>query len=163
MIRALPLLTACVVLGIVWPPSAALPLPHLHSAAESDVCVNAAPATNFTNKAYEGTWFEIAKYQTAGGAFFERNCVCTEVEVAAFAAPSLDYSARFSCRDKTPNGKYLNFKRDGQAIRRSAAGQVDAKAHGVCAARQLHDCRDGVLAGRGVRDSTLPSVCYCNI
>ena len=79
MIRALPLLTACVVFGIVWPPSAALPLPHLHSAAESDVCVNAPPATNFTNKAYEGTWFEIAKYQTAGGAFFERNCVCTEV------------------------------------------------------------------------------------
>jgi len=106
MIRALPLWAACIVLGIVLPPSAAALLPRLHSAA--DVCVNAPPAANFTNNAYEGTWFEIAKYQTAGGAFFERNCVCTEVEVSAFAAPSLDYSAHFSCRDKTPNGKYLN-------------------------------------------------------
>lgn len=106
MIRALPLWAACIVLGIVLPPSAAALLPRLHSAA--DVCVNAPPAANFTNNAYEGTWFEIAKYQTAGGAFFERNCVCTEVEVSAFAAPSFDYSAHFSCRDKTPNGKYLN-------------------------------------------------------
>jgi len=31
--------------------------------------VRQRPAANFTNNAYEGTWFEIAKYQTAGGAF----------------------------------------------------------------------------------------------
>jgi hypothetical protein len=74
----------------------------------SDICINAAPAAHFTNAAYEGSWFEIAKYQTAGGAFFERSCVCTRVDVAALSAPSADLSAHFSCRDKVPSGKFLN-------------------------------------------------------
>ena len=82
---------------------ASAPLPRM-----SDICINAAPAANFSNAAYEGTWFEIAKYQTAGGAFFERNCVCTRVDVAALPAPSVDLSAHFSCRDKVPSGKFLN-------------------------------------------------------
>jgi apolipoprotein D and lipocalin family protein len=77
-------------------------------ASASNICVNAPPAANFSTSAYEGTWFEIAKYQTAGGAFFERNCVCTQVEVQPLPAPSPDLSALFSCRDKLPSGKYLN-------------------------------------------------------
>jgi apolipoprotein D and lipocalin family protein len=86
--------------------SCAAALPVLPSA--SDICINAPPAANFTNTAYEGTWYEIAKYQTAGGAFFERNCVCTQVEVSPFPAPSADIKAHFSCRDKVPSGKFLN-------------------------------------------------------
>jgi lipocalin len=86
--------------------SCAASLPVFPSAA--DICTNAPPAANFTNAAYEGTWYEIAKYQTAGGVFFERNCVCTQVEVAPFPVPSADIKAHFSCRDKVPSGKFLN-------------------------------------------------------
>ncbi len=66
------------------PSLTAAPLPLPPPAA--DLCVNAPPAANFTNAAYDGTWFEIAKYQTAGGAFFERDCVCTVVEVSPCVA-----------------------------------------------------------------------------
>jgi apolipoprotein D and lipocalin family protein len=77
----------------------------LSIASLADACVNAAPASNFSNSAYVGTWFEVAKYQTAGGSFFERNCVCTEVQVSPLPAPSPDFHAHFSCRDKLPSGK----------------------------------------------------------
>ena len=40
-------------------------------------CSNPPPAAGFTMKAYEGKWYEIAKYQTAGGAYFEKDCKCT--------------------------------------------------------------------------------------
>ena len=113
MARRPEFLLACFFLSLLRPSHAVVIAPRIqkdtsgfHVVSASEICVNAPPAANFTNSAYEGTWFEIAKYQTAGGAFFERNCVCTEVEVAPLPAPSPDFSAHFSCRDKLPSGEF---------------------------------------------------------
>ena len=56
-------------------------LPFLHMAAAS-TCSFPDPAPNFKNEDYVGRWFEIGKIQTKGGAFFERNCVCTELGIS---------------------------------------------------------------------------------
>lgn len=44
-------------------------------------CPNPPPAARFTIDQYEGLWYEIAKYQTAGGAYFEKDCKCTKIDV----------------------------------------------------------------------------------
>ncbi len=51
-------------------------------------------------------WYEIAKYQTAGGAYWEQDCVCTQLNVTT----ALDgrYLADNLCRDKTPLGKLIS-------------------------------------------------------
>ena len=62
------------------------------------------PAVNFTEQGYSGLWYEIAKYQTAGGAFFEKDCVCTQLDV--FTDPTTDdYMVTNTSRQKTPDGK----------------------------------------------------------
>lgn len=45
-------------------------------------CPNPPPAAHFAIEQYEGLWYEIAKYQTAGGAYFERDCKCTKIDVS---------------------------------------------------------------------------------
>ncbi len=47
-------------------------------------------------------WYEIAKYQTAGGAYFEKDCVCTQLDVFT---DGKDYKVDNICRYKTPDGK----------------------------------------------------------
>jgi len=44
-------------------------------------CPNPPPAAQFTIEKYEGLWYEIAKYQTAGGAYFEKDCKCTKIDI----------------------------------------------------------------------------------
>ena len=44
-------------------------------------CMDPPAAYLFNIDKYKGKWYEIAKYQTAGGAFFERNCTCTEMDI----------------------------------------------------------------------------------
>lgn len=65
-------------------------------------CHFPAPSTNFTNEGYSGMWYEIAKYQTAGGGYFEKDCVCTELNVFT---EGKDYKVDNICRYKTPDGK----------------------------------------------------------
>eukprot|EP00045_Choanoeca_perplexa_P022942 m.11416 g.11416 ORF g.11416 m.11416 type:complete len:192 (+) comp9812_c0_seq1:41-616(+) len=62
-------------------------------------------ATDFQLSKYEGVWYEIGKIQTAGGAFFEKNCVCTQLKVY----PSNTTAAVVSnvCRNKTPSGNLI--------------------------------------------------------
>ena len=43
----------------------------------SETCANPPTQANYSVDKYEGKWYEVAKYQTAGGAYFERNCTCT--------------------------------------------------------------------------------------
>ena len=50
-------------------------------AQSSSKCSNPPPAAGFQIQNYKGLWYEIAKYQTEGGAFFERNCTCTKINV----------------------------------------------------------------------------------
>ena len=65
-------------------------------------CLNPSPSQNFTRSAYSGTWYEVAKYQTAGGAFFEKDCVCTRLDVNQNGE---QYQADNICNYKTPTGK----------------------------------------------------------
>jgi apolipoprotein D and lipocalin family protein len=68
----------------------------------SSKCRSPRGAEGFVKKSYEGTWYEIAKFQTAGGAFWERNCVCTSLEVVDEKG---QLQAHNKCRDTYPNGK----------------------------------------------------------
>ncbi len=47
---------------------------------------------------YKGTWYEIGKIQTKGGAFFERNCVCTQLSVSITNEATGDGIADNDCR-----------------------------------------------------------------
>jgi len=72
-------------------------------------CSFPEPDKAFTNAAYEGRWFEIGKIQTSGGAFFERNCVCTELQIKISNSPNLgDGIADNDCRYKTTDGRWTN-------------------------------------------------------
>ncbi|XP_013418339.1 apolipoprotein D-like [Lingula anatina] len=73
-------------------------------------CKNPPPAKNFTNSRYYGLWYEIGKIQTAGGAFFEKDCVCTTIDVKPLSNSDVrgDASVLNSCRKKTPQGTFLN-------------------------------------------------------
>ena len=67
-------------------------------------CSFPPPASNFKNQKYEGEWFEIGKIQTKGGAFFERDCVCTELNVSPKNESIGEYYADNDCRITTTNG-----------------------------------------------------------
>lgn len=66
-------------------------------------CLEAPPSPNYTPKLYGGFWYEVAKIQTAGGAFFERNCVCTVINISYTDAEG-NALAYQSCRQKTASG-----------------------------------------------------------
>ena len=71
-------------------------------------CKVPSPSPNFSRNNYSGVWYEIAKFQTAGGAYFEKDCVCTQLNVTsgvngAFFADNI-------CRYKTPQGKITNAR-----------------------------------------------------
>ena len=44
----------------------------LHMARSS--CQAPPPTANFTMTGYSGLWYEVGKIQTAGGAYFEKDC-----------------------------------------------------------------------------------------
>ncbi|KAK3100239.1 hypothetical protein FSP39_016829 [Pinctada imbricata] len=78
-------------------------------------------ASNFTNSAYNGLWYEIGKIQTAGGAFFEKDCVCTTIDIKPVEkATNGDSIAINSCRKLTPTGDFLNAT--GQLVNEGPAG-----------------------------------------
>lgn len=75
----------------------------------SSQCSFPAPAANFKNEDYTGKWYEIGKVQTAGGAFFERKCVCTELNIAINNDPGYgDGYADNDCRKSEVDGKWTN-------------------------------------------------------
>ena len=67
------------------------------------------PAVNFKNQQYVGEWFEIGKIQTKGGAFFEKDCVCTELNVAFTNLTSGDATVDNDCRSKVVDGPWTNI------------------------------------------------------
>ncbi len=74
----------------------------------SEQCKVPAPSSNFTLKNYEGFWYEIGKIQTKGGAFFEKDCVCTSLEVDILDMTTGDSNAVNCCRKKTPTASWTN-------------------------------------------------------
>ncbi|KAM3128164.1 hypothetical protein pb186bvf_019711 [Paramecium bursaria] len=79
----------------------------LISSAIAQQCLHPKGAPGFTVQKYEGQWYEIAKFQTAGGAFFERDCVCTNLQV--FYEDN-DLIVNNICRKNTPDGKLTEAK-----------------------------------------------------
>lgn len=80
----------------------------LFALTNADTCPVPPPAPNYGNHTYTGTWYEIGRIQTAGGAIFQQSCVCTELLVSKTNNTSIDLSVTNSCRDKTPDGNYIN-------------------------------------------------------
>ncbi len=85
-----------------------LPLLLTLSLAFADKCPVPPPASNYVNHTYEGTWYEIGRIQTAGGAIFQQSCVCTELLVSHSNSTVVDLSVTNSCRDMTPSGAFIN-------------------------------------------------------
>ncbi|KAK3597682.1 hypothetical protein CHS0354_040057 [Potamilus streckersoni] len=72
-------------------------------------CKSPPPSGNFTNMRYTGLWYEVGKYQTAGGAAFEKDCVCTTIDIQPVpGATDGDAKAINSCRKSSPTGEFLN-------------------------------------------------------
>lgn len=68
-------------------------------AAVAEKCANPPPAQGYKLDNYLGKWYEMGKYQTPGGAFFERDCICTESDIGVTAGTAYAYQ---SC---SKNGK----------------------------------------------------------
>jgi apolipoprotein D and lipocalin family protein len=71
-------------------------------------CSFPPPDAKFKYELYEGKWFEIGKIQTKGGAFFEKDCVCTELNIQTLNYTNGDSLADNDCRYKTVDGKWTN-------------------------------------------------------
>ena len=72
-------------------------------------CMAPVPAANFTMDRYRGLWYEVGKIQTAGGAYFEKDCVCTSIDIQPVpGSTNGDATAINSCRSLTPTGRFLN-------------------------------------------------------
>jgi apolipoprotein D and lipocalin family protein len=80
----------------------------LFQGAFASKCSFPLPAAGFTYEGYSGKWYEIGKVQTAGGAFFEKDCVCTELNISINDNKTGDGLADNDCRDKTIDGKWTN-------------------------------------------------------
>eukprot|EP01038_Epipyxis_sp_PR26KG_P013850 gene13850-18576_t len=75
----------------------------------SSTCSFPLPDKSFSNAAYSGKWYEIAKIQTSGGAFFEKDCVCTELNISITNESTGDSVADNDCRSKTVDGPWTNI------------------------------------------------------
>lgn len=75
----------------------------------ADSCKSPPVANGYQNTRYNGLWYEVSKAQTAGGAFFEKDCVCTTIDVQPVpSATNGDSKAINSCRKITPTGNFMN-------------------------------------------------------
>lgn len=78
---------------------------HMSHAA----CMAPPPAANFTVQGYYGVWYELGKIQTAGGGYFEKDCVCTSIDIRDKSGGQTgDSTAINSCRKLAPTGDFLN-------------------------------------------------------
>jgi lipocalin len=106
--------------------AAVLAGPLLAAVARGQVCVAAPPAAPFALSNYSGTWFEIGKIQTFGGAIFESSCTCTQLIVTPAAAPAAapgDATVLNSCRSQSPAGDFINAT--GQLVNMAPPGHWD--------------------------------------
>lgn len=78
------------------------------SGGDEKGCLLPSPSQNFTLKNYEGFWYEIGKIQTKGGAFFEKDCVCTGLDVEIKDMKSGDSHAVNCCRKEKVDAPWTN-------------------------------------------------------
>jgi len=72
------------------------------------VCKDAPTAESYENQKYEGIWYEIGKIQTPGGAFFQRDSVCTIATFAPYEPIFGNGDIEYSSRKHTPDGPFNN-------------------------------------------------------
>lgn len=78
-------------------------------AAANAQCVYAPPQKGFVPSYYNGTWYEIGRIQTPGGAIFQETCVCTILKPSVDASLNYNGTVNNSCRFLTPTGKGVNL------------------------------------------------------
>ncbi|CAF1393449.1 unnamed protein product [Rotaria magnacalcarata] len=61
-------------------------------------------ATNYTIQQYAGRWFEVGKIQTPGGAYFEKGCVCTHIDVSPTVQDPTVVNVSNICNKNAPDG-----------------------------------------------------------
>lgn len=72
-------------------------------------CVAPPPAADFNFSSFSGSWYEIARIQTAGGAALQDWCACTELIYSPTPSGAYgDLTTLNSCRFLTPTGFFLN-------------------------------------------------------
>jgi len=59
----------------------------------SEKCGTPPPAVPFQLRDYMGKWYEMGKYQTPGGGFFERDCSCTESDIGDSQGTTFAYQS----------------------------------------------------------------------
>eukprot|EP00105_Crassostrea_gigas_P012469 XP_011428465.1 PREDICTED: apolipoprotein D [Crassostrea gigas] len=75
----------------------------------SSSCKAPPVAAGFRNDRYNGLWYEVSKAQTAGGAYFEKDCVCTTIDIQPVtSATNGDSTAINRCRKLAPSGDFMN-------------------------------------------------------
>merc|ERR1711954_131585 len=76
--------------------------------ASSEQCLHPAPAPNYSNELYAGTWYEVGKYQTLGGSIFQQGTVCTTATYAPWDMEQGGGDIGYSSRKTNPSGDYVN-------------------------------------------------------
>merc|ERR550517_1628953 len=74
----------------------------------AEKCLHPAPAPGYKDAMYAGRWYEIGKYQTAGGAFFQKGTVCTIATYNPNGEENKGGDIGYSARKKTPDGSWVN-------------------------------------------------------
>ncbi|UJR10915.1 hypothetical protein I4U23_015101 [Adineta vaga] len=88
-------------------------------------CRTPPPAANYTIEKYIGRWFEIGKIQTAGGAFFEKDCVCTHIDVDQNSEDPSEVVVSNICNKKTFDGKLIIANGTLTSIRKPSDGRYN--------------------------------------
>ena len=79
----------------------------LVAVATAEKCMHPDPATNFDDALYAGRWYEVGKYQTAGGAIFQKGTECTIATYKPFEEQNSGGDIGYSSR-KQNDGSWVN-------------------------------------------------------
>jgi len=71
-------------------------------------CKDPPTAESFENQKYKGIWYEIGKIQTPGGAFWQRDTVCTIATFDPYEPIYGNGDIEYSCRKHSPEGAFNN-------------------------------------------------------
>ncbi|CAF2532530.1 unnamed protein product [Rotaria sp. Silwood2] len=83
-------------------------------------------AANYTIEKYSGRWFEIGKIQTPGGAFFEKGCVCTHIDVNPTIVDPTVVNISNICNKDSPDGKLIVSKQTLTSSTHPSNGRYNA-------------------------------------
>lgn len=76
----------------------------------ADSCAHPPPAASYSSSLLNGTWYEVGKYQTAGGAKFQDGNVCTSAtyNIEDFNSTTAPINVGYSSRKQGSTGAWVN-------------------------------------------------------